>query len=455
MNSPLEAQPTNPSFIETLKLLRDIRLWRILILGFASGYPWSIIGASTLSLWLKSHGFSRTEIGLFGLVYLVYTINFLWAPMLDAVKFGWLGKIGQRRSWILVCQVFLVVLTLIMAATGPSQSTMVVFTLLAIGIGLSSATQDLAIDAYRITIIPREATGLISLGAAMATCGWVVGAAAPAALMLYLSSGGETWGSSYVVAALILVPVSLLVLAWFEEPPTPSGAINRRWYLTVIMEYLDTVQDFFKRHGLEIALSLLLFILLFKLGEAFLGRMAYIFYREVGFTENEIATVSKLITMAITIVFSLFAGALMPRIGVFKMLFFAGIAMAATNLMFAWIAVTGPDLTLFVVAVVVDGITSSIATVAFVAFITFYVSHLHAAGQYGALASLGNAGRIVLGALSGLTIDKLGGNWALFFVFTSVAVIPSLCVLAWIANQVRRSGDRATPGASVDPHDVS
>ena len=114
-----------------------------------------------------------------------------------------------------------------MAATGPSQSTMVVFTLLAIGIGLSSATQDLAIDAYRITIIPREATGLISLGAAMATCGWVVGAAAPAALMLYLSSGGETWGSSYVVAALILVPVSLLVLAWFEEPPTPSGAIKQ------------------------------------------------------------------------------------------------------------------------------------------------------------------------------------------------------------------------------------
>ena len=454
MNSPLEAQPTNPSFIETLKLLRDIRLWRIFILGFASGYPWSIIGGSTLSIWLREEGFTRTEIGLFGLVYLVYTINFLWAPMLDAVKFGWLGNIGQRRSWILVCQIFLIALTLVMATTGPSQPTIVAFALLAIGIGLSSATQDLAIDAYRITIIPRGETGLISLGAAMATCGWVVGAGAPAAMMLYLSDAFG-WGTSYVVAALILVPVSLLVLAWFEEPPTPSGAISRRWYLTVIMEYLDTVQDFFKRHGLEIALSLLLFILLFKLGEAFLGRMAYVFYRDVGFTNSEIATVSKLITMGITIVFSLFAGALMPRLGVFKMLFFAGIAMAATNLMFAWIAVTGPDLTLFVAAVVTDGITTSVSTVAFVAFITFYVSHLHAAGQYGALASLGNAGRTVLGAFSGLGIDQLGGNWALFFVLTSVAVIPSLCVLAWIANQVRGSGGGASPSASVDVREAS
>lgn len=455
MNPPTELQQKNPGFIETLMLLGDIRLWRIFILGCASGFPWAIIGTSTLSLWLKEEGFSRTEIGLFGLIYLVYTFNFLWAPVLDAVKFGWLGKIGQRRSWILVCQFFIVALILAMAATGPSHSTIFTFALLTVGIGLASATQDLAIDAYRITIIPREATGLISLAAAMASSGWVVGSAAPAAMMLILSSGEEgTWQNAYVAAALILVPVSLLVLAWFEEPPTQSGAIGRRWYLTVIMEYLDTVQDFFKRHGLEIALSLLLFILLFKVGEAFLGRMATIFYREVGFTNEQIATVSKLITMAITIVFSLFAGALMPRLGVFKMLFFAGIAMAATNLMFAWIAVTGPSVTLFVAAVITDGITTSISAVAFVAFITFYVSHLHAAGQYGALASLGNAGRIVLGAFSGLTIDQLGGNWALFFVFTSVAVVPSLCVLAWIANSVRKSGGKVSPGESADVRDV-
>lgn len=438
MNPASDAKQENPGFFETLGSLGDVRLWRIFILGFASGYPWAIIGSSTLSLWLKEEGFTRTEIGLFGLVYLVYTINFLWAPMLDAVKFRWLGKIGQRRSWILICQVCMVALTLVLAYTGPSPSTIVTFALLAIGIGLSSATQDLAIDAYRITIIPREETGLISLGAAMATSGWVVGAGAPAALMLYLTDM-FTWTNVYVIAAFILVPVSLLVLAWFEEPSTPSGGTSRRWYLTVIREYADTVQDFFKRHGVEIALSLLLFILLFKVGEAFLGRMAYIFYREIGFTNAEIATYSKLVSMGITIFFSIFAGALMPRLGVFKMLFFAGIAMAATNLMFAWIALTGPDITLFLAAVVTDGITTSIATVAFVAFITFYVSHLHAAGQYGALASLGNAGRITLGAFSGIGIDLLGGNWALFFVYTSVAVIPSLCVLAWIRDLVRKS----------------
>ena len=438
MNSPATAGSSEHlGFGQTLKLLKDVRLWRIFVLGFASGYPWIIIGGSTLSIWLREEGFSRTSIGIFGLVFTAYTINFLWAPILDAVKFKWLGAIGQRRSWVLVCQVALVVLTLLMALMGPSTN-LAVFALLAVGVGVFSATQDLAIDAYRITIIPREETALISLGAAMATSGWWVGFGVPAAALLYLSDI-VAWKYVYGVAAVMLVPVAVLVIYWFEEPSAPKAPSHSRWYLTVPVEYVETVRDFFKRHGFEIALSLLLFIFLFKIGEAFLGRMVGVFYIEVGYTKTEIATFSKLISTSITIVFAIFAGALMPRLGVFKMLFFAGIAMAITNLMFAWIAMTGPSLSLFLAAVVTDGITSSISTVAFVAFITFYVNHLHAAGQYGALASLGNAGRTVLAGFSGLVVDQLGGDWAYFFVLTSVAVLPGLCVLAWIAHRVRSS----------------
>ncbi len=371
MNPATDATSKNPGFFETLLLLRDIRLWRIFILGFASGYPWAVIGGSTLFLWLRQvGGFSRTEIGFFSLAFLAYTINFLWAPVLDAVKFNWTGKLGQRRSWLLLCQLGIVVLTLLMAAMIPSRETIGLFFVLAIAVGYFSATQDLAIDAYRITIIPREETGLVSLAAAMATCGWWVGFGLTSALMLYLTDI-IAWNYVYVLTALMLVPVSLLVLAWFEEPPKPLNPVSRRWYLTVVMEYVDTVSDFFKRNGVEIAFSLLLFILLFKIGEAFLGRMVGLFYTDIGYTNTEIATYSKLISTGITIVFSIFAGALMPRMGVFKMLFFAGIAMAATNLMFVWIAVVGPDLNLFLAAVVSDGITSSISTVAFVAFITF------------------------------------------------------------------------------------
>ena len=432
-------QESRLSLVESIKLLKDIRLWRILVLGFASGYPWIIIGGSTLSIWLREEGFSRTSIGIFGLVFTAYTINFLWAPMLDAVKFKWLAGIGQRRSWILVCQVALVLLTLLMALYGPTTKNIIGFALMAVGVGFFSATQDLAIDAYRITIIRPDEKELIPFGAAMATSGWWLGFGLPAAFLLYLSDM-MAWNYVYGVAALMIVPVAILVLYWFEEPEIPPGAVSREWYLTVIVEYVETIKDFFGRHGAQIALSLLLFIFLFKIGEAFLGRMVGVFYTEVGYTKTEIATFSKLISTTITIVFAFCAGALMPRLGVFKMLFFAGIAMAITNLMFAWIAMTGPDLTLFLAAVVTDGITSSISTVAFVAFITYYVSHLHAAGQYGALASLGNAGRTLLAGFSGLLVDSLGGDWALFFVLTSVAVAPALIVLLSIALSLRRKG---------------
>lgn len=436
MNGSASTAEEKLGFIDTLKLLQDVRLWRILVLGFASGYPLAIIGGSTLSIWLLEEGFTRTDIGIFGLVFLAYTFNFLWAPMLDAVKFGWLSGIGQRKSWILICQIALVAITLMMAFCGPSFNIFA-FALMAIGVGFFSATQDLAIDAYRITIIRPEEKHLIAFGAAMATSGWWLGFGLPAAFLLYLSDL-IAWNFVYVTAAVLLAPVAVLVVYWFEEPDVPQGSVSRNWYLTVLVEYVETIKDFFGRHGVEIALSLLLFIFLFKLGEAFLGKMVGVFYIQVGYTKTEIATFSKLLSTSITIVFALFAGALIPRLGVFKLLFIAGIAMALTNLMFAWIAMTGPDLNLFLWAVVTDGITTSISTVAFVSFITFYVSHLHAAGQYGALASLGNAGRTLLAGFSGLVVDELGGNWALFFVLTSVAVIPSLLVLVSIVLNLRK-----------------
>ena len=437
MNSTNTTQSDQVGFIETIKLLRDVRPWRIFVLGMASGYPWVLIGASLLNLWLADEGFVRRDITLFALCLLPYNINFLWAPLLDAIKFKWLGNIGQRRSWILVCQIGLFVFTVGMAIVGPSPN-IVAFASLAVGIAFLSATQDLAIDAYRVTVIRRDEESLIGLGAAMATSGWWVGLGVPGALLLYLSDF-VSWNHVYVAAALMLVPMSVVVLLWFEEPKVEQRALSRNWILSVALAYFDTVVEFFKRNGFQIAISLLGFILLFKIGEAFLGRTVYLFYDEVGYTNSQIATFSKLIGTTITVVFALLAAAIMPRFGVFKMLFFSGIAMAATNLMFSWIAVEGPKLYLFLAAVICDGITSAIATVAFVTFLTYYVNHLHAAGQYGALASLGNFNRNVLVASSGLVVDSLGGNWALFFVITAVAVTPSLGILAWIAHIARRS----------------
>ena len=449
-----QESPVKPTLSEMLGGLKDRRIWRIFVLGIASGYPWVIIGGSTLSVWLRESGFSRTSIGLFSLVFTAYTINFLWAPILDAVKFKRLSKIGQRRSWILICQIAIIAITLAMATVGPNLN-IYLFALLAVGIGFFSATQDLAIDAYRITVIPESEGRLISLGAAMATCGWWVGFGVPGALLLYCAEI-VSWQWVYVVAAGLIIPITVLVLMWFEEPKIASVSHEKNWFANVLITYVDTVTEFFRRNGVGIAFGLLLFIFLFKIGEAFLGRMVAVFYIEVGYSKAEIATFSKLVSTSITIVFALFAGVLMPRVGVFKMLLWAGLLMAATNLMFAWIAWDasaaataaaaagledpGPSLVLFMAAVVSDGITSSVSTVAFVSFLTFYVSRLHAAGQYGALASLGNAGRTLLAGTSGLLVDQLGGDWALFFVITSVAVVPSLLLLLAMGVKLARTG---------------
>ena len=432
---PTSTQPA--SFGQIVRNLKDMRLWRIFLIGCASGYPWVLIGGN-LNLWLRQEGFERKDIGFIGFVFTVYTINFLWAPILDSVKLNFFG-IGQRKSWIVLCQCAIVAFTVLMALLGPSLN-LALFVVAVIGVGAASATQDLAIDAYRITVIREDEKEMVGLGAAMATGGWWVGAGLPSAVLLYLTDmDAFTWNSVYLVAAAAIVPVTVVVAWFFEEPKLQQAHLGRNWFLKVLLAYVDTIRDFFRRHGVEVALSLLLFIVLFKIGEAFLGRMAKPFYTDVGFTNSHIAT-ADLIDTAIVIVFSILAGIVVPRLGIFKMLLIAGVAMAATNLMFAWIAATGPSVGLFYWTIVADGITTSVSSVAFVAFLTFYVSHLHAAAQYSALSSLGTAGRTFLAGFSGVLIDGLDGNWAFFFVLTSVAVVPSLFVLALMAARFKSRG---------------
>lgn len=441
---PTSTQPA--SFGQIVENLRDKRLWRIFLIGCASGYPWVLIGGN-LSLWLRQEGFERRSIGFIGFVFTVYTINFCWAPILDAVKLNFFG-IGQRKSWIVLCQCAIVAFTVLMALIGPNWN-LALFVIAVIGVGVASATQDLAIDAYRITVIREDEKEMVSLGAAMATGGWWVGAGLPSAILLYLTDvDAFTWNSVYFVAAAAIVPITVVVAWLFEEPRIEQVQVDRNWFLKILLAYVDTIVDFFRRHGVEIALSLLLFIFLFKIGEAFLGRMAKIFYEDIGFTNSQMAT-ADLIDTAIVIVFSIVAGIIVPRLGIFKMLLIAGLAMAATNLMFAWIAATGPSVSLFYYAIVADGITTSVSSVAFVAFLTFYVSHLHAAAQYGALASLGTSSRTFFAGFSGVLIDGLDGDWALFFVITSVAVIPSLLLLALMALRFKSKG--GSLGSRVAP----
>jgi PAT family beta-lactamase induction signal transducer AmpG len=188
---------------------------------------------------------------------------------------------------------------------------------------------------------------------------------------------------------------------------------------------------------MKLGLSVLLFLLTFKLGEAFLGRMSIVFYKEIGFTDTQIGYFSKLGTALVTIVFSMVGGLLNARIGLIRGLLVGGIAMAASNLMFSWIAMVGPSQNLYIAAIIVDGFTAAMSTVAFVAFISYFTSHTYTATQYALLAAVGTLGRTVMAGASGWVVDALGGNWALFFVITALMVIPSLALLLYVGRLLR------------------
>ena len=197
--------------------------------------------------------------------------------------------------------------------------------------------------------------------------------------------------------------------------------------------------SFFKKNGFAISISILAFIFLFKIGEAFLGRMSIIFYKEIGFSKSEIAIYSKSLGWITTVVFTLLGGIFAMKSGTIKTMFVAGILMALTNLLFAILAWTGKSEILFAFSVIADDLTAAFATVAFVAFISLLVDRTYTATQYALLASIGTAGRTTLSSSSGALVDWLNGDWGTFFIITTLMVLPSLIILWYIRKNINIS----------------
>ena len=428
------------NFQQYLSLYKDKRLVIIFVLGALSGFPWVLIG-SAMTAWLQEAGLTRSAIGFFGSIFVVYAFNFLWAPFLDAYKAPFLSFLGRRRSWIVGMQLILLCLVLSIAFTNPANSLLWT-SLLALGIALASATQDISIDAYRIEILDENEKQKIPAAAAMTTSGWWTGYSLPGAMALILSDQvGIEWKHVYLVLSLFIVAAIIFVI-WISEPEqkmsrSTTYVTTSNIFYTFGHTVVRPIVDFFQKNGFKIALMILFFVFAFKIGEAFLGRMSIVFYKEVGFTNTDIGIYSKMIGWWVIIFFSLMASALNIRFGIVKGLMISGVAMAATNLMFTWIALVGPDKTLFAATIIVDNFTASFATVTFVSFISYLTSRAYTATQYALLASLGNLGRTTLAAFSGVLVDALNGNWPLFFIITSLMVIPALLILLCLAKHLK------------------
>ena len=439
----------------------DIRMIRILLLGAISGFPWVLIGSS-LSLWLKEEGLSRSTIGWAGLIFGVYAFNYLWAPLIDRIQIPFLTKkIGHRRGWIVLMQLVILISLILWSLINPSENLAL---LISIGlvIAIASSTQDITVDALRIEQVGENETKSMAAGAAMAVVGWWTGYKLGGVIALFTAEYFENigvnnyWQATFLVMGVVVILMNIALMFVHENSYTErilsqkktdeiiKNKLGNNNFLTKILSWLSgtiggPVISFFKKNGFSIAIGILGFVFLFKIGEAFLGRMSIVFYKELGFSKSDIAIYSKTLGWITTVVFTLLGGLFAIRSGTVKTMFIAGGLMAVTNLMFTLLAWSGKSELLFAAAVILDDIAAAFATVAFVAFISLLVDRTYTATQYALLASIGTAGRTLLASSSGSLVDWLNGDWGIFFILTALMVIPSLICLWFIRKKLKLS----------------
>tara|TARA_A100001015_G_scaffold310206_1_gene411149 strand:- start:5147 stop:6559 length:1413 start_codon:yes stop_codon:yes gene_type:complete len=446
-----------PPVLSAFSSYLEARMARILLLGMMSGFPWVLIG-STLSLWLKEEGLSRSTVGWAGLIFAVYAVNFLWAPLIDRIRVPFLTeRFGHRKAWILFFQTIILASLIVWGCVSPSLNLAIVIAA-GLAIATCSASQDITIDALRIEQIKEGDSAGMAAGAAVAVVGWWSGYKLGGLVSLLAAdwfqvAGYENyWHLTFIIQGAMIIGSSFLLLL-IPETGTAERLANQRAAQEQVQQQLGSpsvlaqtisflittviipLLSFFRQNGLKIGLMILGFIFLFKIGEAFMGKMSIIFYKELGFSKSDIALYSKGLGWITTVCFTLLGGYFALRSGAFRALMLAGIAMALTNILFSMLAWTGKSEWLFAVAVVLDDLAAAFATVAFVTFISLLVDRNYTATQYALLASIGTIGRTVFASSSGALVDWLGGDWGLFFIITALMVIPSLILLYWLKDK--------------------
>ena len=411
----------------SLALYADRRMLAIFGMGLASGLP-LLLTTGTLSYWLAKAGVDKTSIGLFALVGLPYSLKFLWAPVLDHVRIPVLGeRLGQRRSWALLTQLALAACIAALGATDPAHGPWATARL-ALAIAFLSATQDVAIDAYRIEVLSESEQGG---GAAATQTGYRIGLLVAGAGAIALADF-VPWSIVFAALACVMgVGVASVLLA----PPPPSvapapGDASRSAVLERAL--VAPLRDFSLR---PMWAAILAFAMLYKFGDAVAGVMANKFYVDLGFTGVEIASVTKVLGLTASIGGVLVGGILVAQLGVFRALLLGGLLQVPSLLLFAFAARLGHDLGGLAMAVGADSFSSGIAGAALVAYLSSLCRAPFTATQYALLTSLMAAGRTALASGSGWLAAQL--EWAQFFSAAALLAAPGLLLLAWIWRSTR------------------
>jgi PAT family beta-lactamase induction signal transducer AmpG len=428
------------AWLRAVAVYREPPVVRMLFLGFSAGLPLLLV-FGTLSFWLREAGIDRTTIGFVSWVALAYAFKWAWAPLVDRLPLPWLtARLGRRRSWLLASQLAVAAGLVAMAVTDPSLHLRhrVVFALLT---AFASATQDIALDAYRIESAATEKQAALAAayqtGYRLAMI-WA-GAGALAIAARFDPSEAEyhfaPWTIAYLaMAASMAVGIVATLLApepavGAAPPLTGEGTALQRLAAWLHGAVVSPFADFVRRYRWH-AVLLLALIATYRMSDVVMGVMANPFYRDMGFSKDEVAAVSKIYGVVMTLAGAFVGGVLSLRFGVMRTLAAGALLSAATNLLFAWLAVRGHDLTFLIFAVSADNLSAGIASSAFVAYLSGLTNVAYSATQYALFSSVMLLLPKYIAGWSGWAVDSFG--YVSFFVGTAVLGLPVL-LLVWLA----------------------
>jgi PAT family beta-lactamase induction signal transducer AmpG len=441
------------AWLDASAVYRDPRVVAVGFLGFSSGLPLALT-FGTLTLWLAEVGIDKTTIGLFALAGTPYTLKFLWAPLVDRVPLPWLTRrFGRRRGWMLATQGALMASIVLLGGSDPLAAPTAT-ALLALLVAFCSATQDIAIDAYRVEILDEHRYGA---GAATVVLGYRIGMLVSGAGALYAASYSD-WSTAYAIMAALMAVGMVTVL--LNPEPAVADSPEARAQGERVARFLASRPDLRGRLGRALAwlhsaviapfaeflarpgwLLVLAFILLYKFGDALAGVMGNPFYVELGFSKIEIANVTKAFGLGATIAGGFVGGLLVSRLGILRSLWICGLLQMASNLMFVVQALVGYDLAVLTLTIGLENLAGGMGTAAFVAYLSSLCNLAYTATQYALLSSLAAFGRTLLSSSGGWLADQV--DWVSFFLLTTLAALPGLVLLWWL-------GRRYAPPARAD-----
>ena len=438
------APQIKPSWLATFKVYLEPPSLRMLLLGFSAGLPLLLV-LGTLSFWLREAGIDRTTIGYLSWVGLAYAFKWVWAPLVDRLPIPLLTRwLGRRRSWLLLAQLAVMVGLVAMSFNDPQVALQpVVWGALAVAFG--SATQDIALDAYRIESadIDRQA----ALAAAYQT-GYRLAMIWAGAGVLWVAARAEVpgvssyqhgaWQTAYLVMAASM-SLGMLTVLLSPEPlqrVMPSAKNVGEWLRGALVE---PFADFVRRYQWQAGLILAL-IAVYRISDVVMGIMANPFYVDMGYSKDEVAAVTKIYGVIMTLAGAFIGGVLSMRLGVMRVLMLGAVLSAASNLLFAALSVRGHDVTALIFVISADNLSSGIASAAFIAYLSSLTNVNYSATQYALFSSMMLLAPKFLAGYSGRYVDAFG--YQHFFIATALLGMPVL-LLVWLASTVRKR--EATP----------